>query len=99
MCVPRVVPDSCQWQTPKKTLTTKDTENTKKSANGAGLGSILSCGEGTVYCSLATREVSACAGRMPGANGYSPSQAGESWTPSPFSFFRDPELALSEVEG
>ena len=41
----------------KKTLTTKDTESTKKNMDGTGLGSILSCGEGTVYCSLATGEV------------------------------------------
>ena len=56
----------------QKTLTTKVTESTKKTMEGAGLDSILSCGEGTGSCSLTTGDVYACAARMQGANGYSP---------------------------
>ena len=53
------------------------------------LGFYTLCGEGKASCSLATRELFACARRMLGANGYSPSQAGESWTRCRISFLRD----------
>ena len=58
----------------QKTLTTKDTKITKKSLDGAGLGSMLSCVEGTARCSFDTREVAACAERMHSANSHSPTK-------------------------
>ena len=51
------------------------------------MGQILSCGEGTADCSLATRELYACAQRMHRANGNSPGKPVRPGHPDPWLSF------------
>ena len=72
-------------------------ENHEKEPRRSRLGSNPLCGTGTARCSYATREVSACAGRMHSANDHSPAKPVGTGHPDSYLSFVDFVLFVVKV--